>query len=294
MKQDKTISEINNEMLALNKYRFIDEPDAKGKPQHLHTLNGAALLGTSTVLGVLAKPLTWWAAGLAVGHLGWTPIKDPKTRKAFPKADRLAALQPRFEAIQTMDIETFLVCLDEAYYAHSKKLDTSAVAGTDMHAILEQYVKTCIDVNGGEPVLMEEAEHEAVLIFAEWAVNYGVGKFLYSEAHCYSENLWTGGIVDLIYEDKAGNLCLLDFKSAKEAYDVHFMQNAGYDIAIAENGILDKEGNVKAIITKPIAYYGVFPFGMEHPVPSFREDTENLKGGFRACVFLHKLIKGLL
>lgn len=278
----------------MKKYRFIDEPDKKGKPQHVHTLDEQPLLGTSTVLGVLAKPLTWWAAGLAVAHLGWTPITDTKTRKKNPREPRIEAVQERFDIIKQMDADTFLTCLDEAYYAHSKKLDTSAQAGTDMHAELEKYVKRCIADNDGIPIPVEEAEHVAVLLFAEWAEQYGVGKFLYSEAHCYSETLWTGGIVDLVYEDKSGNLCLLDFKSAKEAYDVHFMQNAGYDIAIQENGIFTKEGRQLAVITKPFAYYSVFPFGMDNPQPSFREDTENLKGGFRACVFLHKLIKGML
>ena len=48
------VSEIANE------YKYIDE----GK-EHLHTYLGKPLLGTSTVVGVLSKNLTWWAAETA-------------------------------------------------------------------------------------------------------------------------------------------------------------------------------------------------------------------------------------
>ena len=54
-------------------YKFDDK-------NHLHTLNGKALTGTSSIGNVLAKPLTWWASGLAVSKLGW--IKKTDTRKA--------------------------------------------------------------------------------------------------------------------------------------------------------------------------------------------------------------------
>ena len=39
-----------------NRYKF----DAK---EHLHSLDSKPLVGTSTVMGIVAKPLTWWAAG---------------------------------------------------------------------------------------------------------------------------------------------------------------------------------------------------------------------------------------
>ena len=38
---------------------------------HLHKLDGVALTGTSSVIDVLAKPLTWWASGLACAEFGW-------------------------------------------------------------------------------------------------------------------------------------------------------------------------------------------------------------------------------
>lgn len=277
-----------------DQYRFDDSVNSKtGKQKHVHYLNDKPLLGTSTVLGVLSKPLTWWASGLAVSHLGWIHSKiDGKVR---PRSERLEALHPRFCEIKAMDTEQFLDCLDEAYKAHSVKLDTSAEAGVDMHAELESYVKTCIDGNHGKPV-RDRSEHAAVDLFSQWAVE-NVSRFIASEAYCYSKRLWTGGIVDLVYENTVGNLALLDFKSAKEAYDSHFLQNAGYDIAISENGIFTKDGE---LVSSPSEYhsfthYSVLPFGMPEPTV-IHNDAENgktvnaYKAGFEACVTLHKLI----
>lgn len=273
-----------------NKYEFIDEVDTKGKKQHLHTLNGKPLLGVSTVLSVMAKPLTWWASGLAVGHLGWTHHKDGKNY--VPLEQRLSALQPKWEAIQQMSPTEFLTTLDEAYKAHSVRLGESATAGTDMHSELENYVKRCITTNDRRPLPALDTDERPVAIFAEWA-DQNIATFVASEAYCYSDRLWVGGIVDLIYEDKYGDINLLDFKSAKEAYDEHFIQNAGYDILLSENGIFEKKGECIGAFTRcPVAYWSL-PFGMPNPSPQPRVDTEALKLAFEACVLLYKFKKGI-
>jgi hypothetical protein len=276
----------NQTQTQTNRYKFLNDDN-----QHIHTLDGKPLFGTSTVLNVLSKPLTWWASGLAVGHLGWTPINDPKTRRKFPKEDRLKAVEERFGIIKNMTNEEFLCCLDEAYAAHSRKLKTSADTGIDMHAELEKYVKSCMDFNDGAPREGLEHEHYAVQLFAKWSMD-NVKEFEVSEGYCYSERLWTGGIVDLIFLDKDDRVCVFDFKSAKAAYDAHFLQDAGYHIAIAENGVYDCDGNLVLRYGESIdsAYYGVFPFGMENPEPQFRRDTDRLRKGFEASVVLHDLL----
>src|SRR5437899_1811597 len=50
----------------VGRYRFHDKDG-----EHLHTLDGKPLIGTSTAIRVLNKPLTWWAAGMALTPLGW-------------------------------------------------------------------------------------------------------------------------------------------------------------------------------------------------------------------------------
>jgi len=107
---------INENELTKNEYVFIDE-----NKEHIHTYLGKPLLGASTVTGVLAKPLTWWASGLACEKFGWMNKGNAKTgwtsigarlQKATEYQDMIGKLSP----------ENYLELLDEAYSAHSKKL----------------------------------------------------------------------------------------------------------------------------------------------------------------------------
>lgn len=254
---------------------------------HIHSVDGKPLMGTSTVVGVISKPLTYWAAGLAVAELGWSPING-KDKKVIAKEIRLPIAAKKFSLIKELSDDDYLKLLDKAYKAHAQKLKTTAADGTDMHAELEKYVKMTIEKHNGEPIATWQAEHPAVKLFADWAFK-NVSKFLVSEGYCYSEKLWTGGIVDLVFEDKQKKLGIMDFKSSKEAYLSQFLQIAGYDIAISENGVFDKEGD---LLLKPneISYYAVFPFGMEKPEPQFHYDTKGAQEGFKSAVVLYKLI----
>lgn len=268
------------------KYQF----DTEG---HLHSLDGKPLVGTSTVVGVLSKPLTWWAAGLAVAELGWIKKADP--RKAAQKEivandlQRSASAARMLKEFRDMTVPEYVKLLDKAYRAHADTLTKSADKGTDMHAELEKYVKLMLADQDGVPKLMNGYEHKAVELFAQWAVE-NVNRFIVSEGHCYSEELWTGGIADLLLEDKQGRLAIMDFKSSKEAYLSQFFQIAGYDIEITENGLFDEAGNLIHKPERSIDYYAVFPFGMEKPAPQFHFDTASAKTGFKAATVLYKLI----
>jgi hypothetical protein len=268
-------------------YRFINE-----KGEHLHELDGKPLIGTSTVVGVMAKPLTWWVADLAVKELGWVKKADPRkvTRSEVEEneKERMGAAIDQLDAYKMMFAPDYIKLLDKAYRAHADSLTKSADKGTDMHGELEAYVKVCINENSGKPFPTGTEGHPAVNIFAVWAVE-NVERFIASEVHCYSERLWTGGITDCIFEDKQNRTAIMDFKSSKEAYLSQFFQIAGYDIAISENGIFDSDGKHMGVV-EPISYYAVFPFGMENPAPSFHYDTAGAKKGFEACVVLHKLV----
>lgn len=263
----------------MNRYKFIDE-----NKEHLHTLDGKPLIGTTTALNVLAKTLTWWASGLAVKELGWTNPKETDS------ATRLQVANAKLEEIKQMGTPEYILLLDRGYKAHSVKLDKSADAGTDMHAELEQYVKECID-RGGKPLGYDlgEKTNPYVLAFSDWAMK-NVKGFLASEAHGYSERLWVGGVFDLLYEDLEGRLVIMDFKSAKQVYMSHFFQCAGNDLEISESGVLDKDGNELMKLDRSVAYYGVFPFGAKNPEPQFHFDVEGARKGFEACVTLHKII----
>ena len=262
------------------KYKFINEV-IDGKKTHCHTLGGAPLLGTSSVVGVLAKPLTWWASGLAVAELGW---KNPKFTSEQERLDSASLMR---EKIWSMGEVEYLKLLDKAYKAHSVKLDKSADSGTDMHEELEKYVKGCIE-RGGEPE-KTDSEVPAVRIFSEWAIK-NVEMFVASEGNCYSERLWVGGITDCYAILKGKKLAIIDFKSSKEAYVSQFIQVAGYDIQISENGLFDSDGNCIHEDDPKADCYIIFPFGAEKVEPAIRYDTEDLRKGFESAVVLYKLM----
>lgn len=256
-------------------YQFHDE-----KGEHLHTLNGRPLIGTTTVCQVISKPLVWWAAGMAVGKLGWTNGKYAKPE------DRLKCAETALAAIRDLSSEAYLKLLDDAYSAHSKRLKEAAKGGTDMHAELEIYVKRCL-AEGGKPIAIPtlEATHQAVAIFAAWALE-NVDHFIWSEAHCYSETMWTGGISDcgaILKDDKTA---IIDFKSSKEAYFSQFVQLGGYAQAIEENGLYTSTGEATHSPIK-IDAITVFPFGGGAPTTIYA--VEDYQRAFISALTIHKL-----
>lgn len=263
------------------KYRFLDE-----KKAHLHQINVGGewkpLLGTSTITGVINKPLTWWASGMAVSLLGW---KNPKNT---PLEARISHAGEVLEQIKGLDTESYETLLQRAYRAHNEKKESSAEEGTDMHALLEAYVKECIETNEGKPIVLNGQEHERVTTFMNWACEK-VDHFEFSEANVYSEKMWTGGVTDLVLVMKDGKRLIGDFKSSKEAYLSQFIQIAGYDLQQEENGFFTSEGEN---ISPPLKVdgYVVFPFGAEVFEPAFRYNTEELKEGFRSALVLYKLM----
>lgn len=258
-------------------YQFIDE-----KKQHLHTYDRAALFGTTTIVNeVLAKNLTWWASGMAVGKLGWI------NSKLAPKETRIEKAGEALAMIREMDNETFLSLLDSAYKAHSERKDLAAEAGTDLHAILEKYVKDCIEKNEGRPLAVNDSKIQK---FIDWAL-VEVDVFLWSEMYCFSKTLWVGGCTDVGFRNKKGEVFIGDFKSAKEAYFGYFAQIALYSEQIKENGGYTKDG-VKVFTEANFAPkgYAIFPFGGEI-TPTYRFASEEWSKMARSLVDIYKLMQ---
>ena len=266
-------------MTKQNKYRFLHD-------NHVHQIfkdgEWKNLYGTSGVPGILNKNgLTWWASGLAVGKLGWLSKKDGS--KFLRKEDRIKAAEKKLSEIKGMSAEDYLNLLDDAYCAHSKKLDSSASAGTDLHALAEAWIKAQISGNLITP-------HPQIMPLVKWAEE-NVQTWLWSEMHCYSEVDWLGGISDAGFIDKDGRFAILDIKSSKEAYTSQFIQCAGYDKQITENGGYTSDGKkIYDLGTNKIDYYVIFPFGMTEPTAQTRHNTEDLKEAFDACLKLFKFL----
>lgn len=247
--------------------------------EHLHTLRGVALTGTSSVVGVLSKPLSWWASGQAVGKMGWL---NPKHHS---QDERIQEATLALESIKAKDPVSFLQLLDEAYKAHAQELDRSARDGTNLHEELERFVKG--EMKKSEVNL--DTLDTRIMPFVNWAKD-NVKRFLWSEAHAYSERLWCGGVSDAGAELHDGTFAVIDFKSAKACYPHHLIQAAGYAIQIEENGLFSENGEHNKKLDKPIGALIIVPFGAEVVTPEIRTNVEEYKKGFECAVQLYRLL----
>src|SRR5581483_2029464 len=140
------------------RYRYIDEAG-----EHLHTLDGKPLLGTSTVVNVIGKPLTWWAAGMSLTPLGWL------NKRKSTAAERRAAAMEAIARLTLLSAKDYEQLLETCYRAHDTRKKDTAAAGTDMHAALEEFVKECIYENAGSPLSPALQFGAEVDRFCAWA-----------------------------------------------------------------------------------------------------------------------------
>lgn len=266
------------------------------KTNHVHLLNGKPLIGTSSMASVLSKPLTWWAAGLACNKYGWVHPGD--ARKGWTPMDvRLQKMTEFLSYTKDYSVEDWIKLGDEAYRAHSVKLKDSAEEGTDMHAVMEEYVNYCLKTNDGKPcpdystafVNVSDVNKKKLDILIEWSTRR-VKRFLASEINCYSEKLWLGGIVDVVFEDVDGKFAILDFKSSKEVYLSQFWQCIGYKIQLEENGGYSPEGIKLLDLKNKIDYVCVLPFGMTNPSVQYYTDMDGGIEAVKSMCVLYKML----
>lgn len=256
---------------------------------HIHKLGDSALIGTSTIASSVGKgsALIYWAVGMALNELGWS---NPK--KVTEQAIRLKKSSDVLRNLKSMSDETYLSLLDMAYKAHTRELKRTAGLGVDLHAELERYVKFQISGNWETPPmeLFEDEELKKIIQpFVQWCEN-NVKKWLFSEVHVYSEELWTGGIIDAGYIDNNDEFVLADFKSGG-AWLSGFIQLGGYARQLKENGIFTNNGEPIYItgIESPDSL-AIFPFkgGFTEPV-IIKGQTQKYMKGFECAVYNYKL-----
>lgn len=259
--------------LAPAMYKYYDNEDKK----HYHELDGEPLLGASTVTKVFPKVLTYWASGLACEKFGWSHPKDNSKEQRIAKAEKFFD-----DNFPITDTNKWLALGDEAYKAHAVRLKDSAQAGTDLHAELERYVKNTMENRMA-------TYDEKITPFIEWAKE-NVKKFIWSEEHCFSKELWTGGISDVGAELNTGDYIIIDFKSAKDVYYSQFVQCAIYAIMAEENGLFDASGIQTRKLDQPIKGVCVVPFGAKVVEPKFNWDMEELKQAAKLATNLYKIL----
>ena len=135
-----------------------------------------------------------------------------------------------------------------------------------------------------------EEEMKDIMQFVLWAEK-NIKKYELSETHCFSERLFTGGIMDILWIDNNDKLVAGDFKSSKDVFFSQFIQIGGYDIMLSENGGYTAEGEKMFELPRPIQAYCVAPFGQEDFNPIILDYVEEFKAAFRSSVHLHKLNK---
>jgi len=265
----------------MNRYNF-------DKVKHVHSLNGDPLMGCSTIVGIINKPLGWWVAEQTLKPLGWSKYNKKVKGKyvIVPDKDRLPEIETMLNGIREMKPKVWMDLLDSCYKNHNKKKDDAATAGTDRHAKLEVWVKDCLNNYDGQPMAITNVPD--ILPFISWSQK-NIKKFLWSEIHSYSETLWTGGIADVGWLDMQDRVVAGDFKSSKDVFFSQFLQIAGYDIMLAENGGYDAEGNKTFELPRPIEAYCVAPFGQEEFSPITLDYVDDFRAAFKSCVHLHKL-----
>lgn len=263
-------------------YKFDESINDRGKKNHLHTLDGRALKGCTTVCGIIYKVLTWWASGEAMKKFGWL---DPK--KNTPEAVK-EAIEIGYKKVQELSLPEYKKFVSEAYGAHSEKLEDTADVGTKRHEDLETYVKKCLKTNGGIPVDHGPDDDDSIKWFADWSKK-NVKKFLWSEIHGYSREMWTGMIADVGWIDTQDRIIAGDFKSAPVAYFNNFVQIAGCDLMLAENGGLTADGEKIFELPGQVQGYCTIPFGKNVPVPEFVYNVNEYKDGFRLANGLYDL-----
>ena len=249
--------------------------------KHLHILNGDGMTGTSSIGNVLAKGgLVWWASGKACEVFGWTNSKKVEA------TERLKIASKKFDEVRELTNPEYLNLLDEAYKAHATHLKKTAKKGTDLHAVLERFVKSEMK---REVKPLTKKEIELIKPFIDWSKE-NVKKFVASEAHCYSKKLWVGGMVDAVAELNNGTLAVIDFKSAKAVYITHYIQTSGYAIEIDENGLFSSDGKHQMKLDKKIGALIVVAFGAEVVKPEIRTQVSKYEAGFKSAVDLYRLM----
>jgi hypothetical protein len=217
---------------------------------HTYTLDGKRMTGVTTVLDVLSKPLTQWAANCAVDYIE-------------EKGQKLKG-----------EIKVTAEDLTNARNAWKVKRDTAADKGTDIHAEVEALVRLAIKEGGYMTV--GKTDNKQLQNFIDWATSNNI-KFLDSEKRIYSKDWWTAGTCDLIFEQD-GEVYVGDIKTGKAIYPSMWWQVSAYAKMLIEMGLYSKIKGFKII---RLGKDGSFEVGENY---SYDDNVE----GFEACLTIYR------
>lgn len=154
---------------------------------------------------------------------GVTTVIDGTSSKAnlLPWAARMVCESIR-ENCQRNDLMAYLVHeadLEIAEKAHTRKKEKAGTKGTDTHALVEEYILSCIA--GGDTVSF----HPDILPFVTWATQNNV-RFISAEQRLYNEEHALAGTADFICEIN-GELVMGDLKTYAKMWDISAFHQLG-------------------------------------------------------------------
>ena len=226
---------------------------------HSYFFDGKRMTGVTTILGVLAKPaLIGWAARMTGEYIS--------EECDWVKEDVADGNNGYFKVFNS-DI-------DKATKAYAAIRDTRAEEGTDVHALAEEYIKTCIE-HGGDAHSAGGGDSPAIQAFAGWAQENDI-KFLASELKLYSKSMFLAGTADFLFE-KDGKRYVGDIKNKKAIWSREpFFQCAGYSIMAEEMG------------EKPFDGYCVVRLWEKDIEVLWSFDVKGDREAFKSCVTLYR------
>lgn len=173
--------------------------------KHLYTVDGNAVYGVTSILGVIAKPqLIAWAANEAAKFI-----------------------EENLKPGQSLDEIEIKKLAKDAAAAHRMKRDKSADIGHLAHAWVEHYIKT-----GEKNDIVNPEIQNAVDAFLKWESEHSV-QWLKSEVKVLSRIYNYAGTFDFI-AIVDGKKVLGDLKTGSGVYPEMFLQTSAYQLAYQE------------------------------------------------------------
>ena len=169
----------------------------------------------------------------------------------------------------------FKKILLEAKTVHRKKKESAGDWGTNVHKAIEEWIK-----EKKEPDLHENGTIVYGL-FRQWAEKNKV-EFLESEKHVWSEELWVGGICDLVIR-MDGKKYIVDIKTSSGIYNEAFFQMGAYNLCLESMG---EHKDIEGYLVINLKKDGTMDLKMAM-------DMELNKTAFKHALELHKIINSL-
>lgn len=228
------------------------------KERHHHSFDDIPLHGTTTVLGIIAKPqLIPWAVKTATDNIKkqWKPNKT-YTKKQIDKI------------------------LEGGRIEHNKVKVSAGDIGTNVHEAISKWInKGCPNELPMKTFCGDDKQvTEMFMQFVEWAIENEV-EFIMTEKNVYSEKMWFGGIVDFVCYI-GGHRFIGDIKTGAGIYPEHWLQCGAYDLALYEMQGFHADGYVIINIKKDATVQ------IQKTL-----ETQIYKDGFTHALELYKIMK---